>query len=838
MRINDTRTSGDDYRAQRSSVRGSKDGLSKWSRRKASSLNRPWLVNVGLPLVLLILVPAVKADPAAAPVCPAGFEPCWLKISQPSPLGAAVHLTVTEAICRAAEMPVEAVDADLQSLCTLPSCANFNGVLPIPDPADIFTQNHTLTHTHTLSHTVGDVGGLQIFAPDPASLCAKYQQFGCDPENRFSPSPAATAKFLCRSDPPPSPPDPLPVPSADLSKATDLNDAPSGRAPLERLSVNEFAALRDCGATHFDDAPALLASGGLQYLGDYTTCRETSHEFCTIKYFDLLLSGRCLPKTCSPFQMAVLNDWLCAKVATLPQTAAGHDFSCLDFLDQIPLDYCLYHTLLGCNRFQELSIIFGVGDSDDGKELTSVQQNAEGKVEAHRFLHTLMIGKSALEDEHPKSSAVRSEILAVFEAVSQRWNSSEGSLTDEAASELSQYLQYSADPSSCSVPAGGHIHHNDNHNKHGGPGHERRGKKDGKEKAGGTSEGGIDRKDAKSFHNLSYAMYCNHSPDAERTRRERAVVAAVLGSVFLLLPTVALFAKQTRLPPAWDSLKNLLGVFGPAFNWTFMMSKARKMAASPEARKISLLKTLSMAWVLFGHAFSFGFMSSVTKNVSHFPEIVASLFFQFVYSGQYAVDTFFFLSAFLTIRSVDKIFLNKNSNENQSPIAINPPVNSTIIANANADAGDGIGIMSVASAVGHVQTLESPADHSPLQTPPTGRRSSGERVPRGPSPENEQPIRRRRCRCVLYTFALKVGFFLRAVALRYLRLVPLLAFFMFTAFFVAPYFVAEQPLFPILDATLRDGRVGGCKKFWFANLLFINNLLPPAKTMVSHTQSY
>ena len=101
--------------------------------------------------------------------------------------------------------------------------------------------------------------------------------------------------------------------------------------------------------------------------------------------------------------------------------------------------------------------------------------------------------------------------------------------------------------------------------------------------------------------------------------------------------------------PKTEERKTRWALFFIAFN---PLENLRKIVTVKQGGDQTLtvlngIRVLSMAWVILGHAYAFPLFSAIS-NVSNIDTLYDSFSFAIVIGGVYAVDTFFWLSGFLT----------------------------------------------------------------------------------------------------------------------------------------------------------------------------------------------
>jgi len=85
-----------------------------------------------------------------------------------------------------------------------------------------------------------------------------------------------------------------------------------------------------------------------------------------------------------------------------------------------------------------------------------------------------------------------------------------------------------------------------------------------------------------------------------------------------------------------------------AFSWYTNVGKMLSIKATPEPLDVlNSLRVLAMAHVVFAHTFLFAVMMRPVRNVDAFLDAFEQPSIFLLYSGYYAVDTFFWMSGLL-----------------------------------------------------------------------------------------------------------------------------------------------------------------------------------------------
>eukprot|EP01054_Gregarina_sp_Poly1_P010623 Gregarina_sp_Poly_1__10622@NODE_796_length_6257_cov_143_075283_g582_i0_p1_GENE_NODE_796_length_6257_cov_143_075283_g582_i0NODE_796_length_6257_cov_143_075283_g582_i0_p1_ORF_typecomplete_len985_score92_19Acyl_transf_3/PF01757_22/3_1e03Acyl_transf_3/PF01757_22/1_3e33YrhK/PF14145_6/7_8e03YrhK/PF14145_6/0_0098YrhK/PF14145_6/25_NODE_796_length_6257_cov_143_075283_g582_i033025977 len=364
-----------------------------------------------------------------------------------------------------------------------------------------------------------------------------------------------------------------------------------------RLEQNDIRALTSCGSTFIRDWRLMFRSGTLQDLGDFDACTapDSHSKYCLVEYYDVLTSGRCVPESCTEEKMRRFFSFICNYIGTNGMSESVSS-SCLDYVNIIPLDLCVTVQLLGCGKPFDMA------------------QASSGVMDTKKILITLLQPTSSSEQlGSPRSFENFNFFLADL---------------DNTISSVSHNVDNVVNwhPMQAVTPK-----------------------------------------------NISYTVNCDLKPVSKE--KFDWYISLFLGGLFaIVLPLLGLCAwqgneTQPRLlssisdspPPSpvrsWivrarqflgsrESLNRFLLNFSVENNLS-RIERFRLKLQHGNFPHINGLRSMSIAWIVVGHAFVFGITPGVLYNLGNLSHIWNSLTFQIVYSAQFAVDSFFFISGLM-----------------------------------------------------------------------------------------------------------------------------------------------------------------------------------------------
>ncbi|EZG66558.1 putative transmembrane protein [Gregarina niphandrodes] len=464
------------------------------------------------------------------------------------------------------------------------------------------------------------------------------------------------------------------------------------------LGTQLMAGLVDCGMGYYRDMPSLLFSGTTTSLGSYSSClshhNRDEFQYCTVQFDSMLYQGECLPKGCTPHTFYNLLNFICGEVGKRDGDPAYTGMeTCVDFLDSIPPMLCLSAQMLGCgNTMTAVS-----NQQDILSVITTPRALPNNRRQHHRSAHRSHYRHSANHDlanhdlanhglanngnttrnarGNDSESKRLSAIGDIFVGGGYDWpNRMPGMplhLFQNFARKVQKIIENDRDlqslfpvrtPMARNLIGGspfGESSFGDNllgslgTGLLGGDGgrmlssdvrlYDDSGNGDGTgmNKTGDRTSWWSRGEDTIRLHRyespagLRYRVRCGGWTAVLDDSRFNKAVGVLVVLVAVLLP---LYPTNRRLIRGW--------VGNISSNIQDCSSRA-KFLGRGDFSHVCGLRSLNMFWVVLGHTFTFSWQEGVDQNLKEALGLVHDYKFQFIISGQLAVDSFFFLSGLM-----------------------------------------------------------------------------------------------------------------------------------------------------------------------------------------------